>query len=358
MQNDPGSIWFSSGTAALIAALEAVGARGKAVALPPNICPNVIVAVLAVQAEPWFVDIEPNRQGLNPVTLATVIERVSCVIAVHAYGAACRIDEIATIAAAAGVALIEDCAQADGATYNGRPTGHHGDIAVYSFGTGKIVDAGGGGVAAVRNPIYRKPMIEGIKNWQEFDNSAIANTLSSQYKFLYNNFYPDALAAQTKAFGDFLVSIASLFVGRLESGRESHLMRARGLLDQKVAIRRKKHDLYLSKLSDSKHCQCVALPDGAVPWRFNVLLPEDMRDLVFRALLARGIKASTWYPDITRFLPNNPSQPDILHVARSFDRRLLNFWIDDSISETQIDRSIAVFLRECEIVEGRRDFAQ
>jgi dTDP-4-amino-4,6-dideoxygalactose transaminase len=358
MQSDPESIWFSSGTAALIAALEAVGARGKAVALPPNICPNVLVAVLAVQAEPCFVDIEPDRQGLNPVTLATVIERVSCVIAVHAYGAACRIDEIAAIAAAAGVALIEDCAQADGATHKGRPIGHHGDIAVYSFGTGKIVDAGGGGVAAIRNPTYRKPMIEGIRNWKEFDNSAMANTLSSQYKLLYNNFYPDALGAQTRAFADFLVSIAPLFAGRLENGRESHLLKARQLLDQKVATRRKKHDLYVSKLSGSEHCQCLALPDGAVPWRFNVLLPEGMRDLVFRALLARGIKASTWYPDITRFLPNNPSQPDLLHVARSFDQRLLNLWVDDSISETQIERSIAVLSHECEIVERQHDFAQ
>jgi dTDP-4-amino-4,6-dideoxygalactose transaminase len=338
--------------------LEAVGARGKVVALPPNICPNVIVAVLALQAEPWFVDIEPDRQGLNPLTLATVIERVSCVIAVHAYGAACKIDEIAAVTARAGVALIEDCAQADGATYNGCPIGHHGDIAVYSFGTGKIIDAGGGGVAVVRNPIYWTSMIEGIKDWQEFDNSAIADTLSSQYKLLYNNYYPDALGAQTKAFGDFLVSIAPRFVGRLESGRESRLRRARRSIDQRVAIRRKKHDLYLSKLSNSKYCQCLALPDGAVPWRFNVLLPEDKRNLVFRALLAQGVKASTWYPDITRFLPNNPSQPGLLHVARSFDRRLLNLWVDDSISETQMDESIAVLLRECEGIEGQHDFVQ
>jgi dTDP-4-amino-4,6-dideoxygalactose transaminase len=79
-------------------------------------------------------------------------ERTRAVIPVHLGGMPCAMDEIAALAEASDLLLIEDCAQAHGATYRGRPVGSFGDAAVFSFCTDKIMSTGGeGGMILLRD---------------------------------------------------------------------------------------------------------------------------------------------------------------------------------------------------------------
>lgn len=329
VSSDPGrSIWFSSATAALIASLEAVGAKGKWVAVPPNVCPNVIAAIFGAECRPWFVDIEPERQGMDPERLSEVIGEVGAVIAIHAYGTPCRIDKIVHITSQSDVPIIEDCAQADGATFAGQEVGTFGDIAVFSFGKGKIVEAGGGGLAIVRNPHWQAPMEALIAHWEPSSSSAAGDDLGNVYRFFYNSFYPLRTALARESFLAMVEALVPFFRTRCNQERVNALAAERSRRGLLVLARRKKYGVYVKQLTGAKHIVPIPLQEGAAPWRFNAVVDADSRDIIFRKLIHAGISASTWYPRITEFLPTHAFRSTELPVAQHFENTLLNLWVD------------------------------
>ena len=128
-------IALASGTDALILALRACGVRaGDEVILPPFTFVATGSAVSALGAKPVFVDIHPNTYNIDPAQLDRhITSRTRAIIAVHLYGLAADMDSIVAFAKARDLPVIEDNAQAIGATYKGRPTGSMGDLACLSF---------------------------------------------------------------------------------------------------------------------------------------------------------------------------------------------------------------------------------
>ena len=100
---------------------------------------------------PVFADVDPDSQNLTAATIAAKITpRTKAIIVVHLAGWPCDMDPIVELASRHDLWLIEDCAQAHGAEYNGRPVGTLGDIAVFSFCQDKIITTGGeGGLIAI-----------------------------------------------------------------------------------------------------------------------------------------------------------------------------------------------------------------
>ena len=91
-------------------------------------------AVLMVGARPVFVDIVPSTYNLDPALVEkAVTPRTRAIVAVHLYGQPAAMDAIGDIARARGIAIVEDAAQAVGATYAGRPAGAWSDVACLSF---------------------------------------------------------------------------------------------------------------------------------------------------------------------------------------------------------------------------------
>ncbi|MGF1544240.1 MAG: DegT/DnrJ/EryC1/StrS family aminotransferase [Parvularculaceae bacterium] len=108
--------------------------------------------VVNAGAAPVFADVDPDTQNLTAETVAEALtERTKAIIVVHLAGRPCEMDELAALAKARGLVLIEDCAQAHGATYRGRPVGGIGDAGVFSFCTDKIMSTGGEGGMLVLN---------------------------------------------------------------------------------------------------------------------------------------------------------------------------------------------------------------
>lgn len=128
-------IGVNSGTDALVLALKAVGVRpGDEVITSSFSFVASGSTVLMVGARPVFVDIVPSTYNLDPALVEkAVTPRTRAILAVHLYGQPAAMDAIGEIARARGLAVIEDAAQAVGATYAGRPAGAWSDVACLSF---------------------------------------------------------------------------------------------------------------------------------------------------------------------------------------------------------------------------------
>jgi len=105
-------------------------------------------------ATPVFADVDPVSQNITAETIRAVMtDRTRAVIPVHLAGWPCEMDEIMDLAAEHGLVVIEDCAQAHGATYRGQPVGSFGHAAAFSFCQDKILTTGGeGGMLTTNDP--------------------------------------------------------------------------------------------------------------------------------------------------------------------------------------------------------------
>jgi dTDP-4-amino-4,6-dideoxygalactose transaminase len=128
-------VGLGSGTDALRLALTAVGVgSGDEVITPAFSFVASASTIVMAGAQPVFVDIDPATYALDPDALeAALTRRTKAIVVVHLYGQPGAIDRIADIARRRGVPLIEDAAQAIGATWDGRPIGGWGDAACLSF---------------------------------------------------------------------------------------------------------------------------------------------------------------------------------------------------------------------------------
>ncbi len=140
-------IAVANGTVALELALRALGiGKGDEVVVTPRTFIASASALVAVGATPVFADVDPESQNITAETIAAVLnEKVRAVILVHLAGWPCDMEPIVQLARARDLRLIEDCAQAHGAKYHGRPIGSFGDIAAFSFCQDKIISTGGEG---------------------------------------------------------------------------------------------------------------------------------------------------------------------------------------------------------------------
>jgi dTDP-4-amino-4,6-dideoxygalactose transaminase len=150
----PHAIALANGTLALELALRALGiGPGDEVIVTPRSFFASAAVVMAVGATPVFADVDAVSQNLTAATIAAAISpRARAVIPVHLAGWPCAMPEIMVLAKACGLKVIEDCAQAHGATINGDPVGSFGDAACFSFCTDKIMSTGGeGGLLLLRD---------------------------------------------------------------------------------------------------------------------------------------------------------------------------------------------------------------
>lgn len=142
------------GSSALVMALEALGIGvGDEVLVPGLTWVACATAVLRVNAEPVLVDICPRTLCLDPRAVETAItHRTAAILVVHLYSAMADMDALRRIAERHGLLLIEDSAQAHGATWGGRKAGSLGDIGTFSFQQGKVMTSGEGGAAVTSDP--------------------------------------------------------------------------------------------------------------------------------------------------------------------------------------------------------------
>lgn len=141
------AIGVANGTDALVIALEACGiGQGDEVITTAMTFVATVEAIVRVGAKPVLVDIDKTTYNIDVTKIESVIrENTKAIIPVHIYGQIADMDKINEIASNHGLKVIEDCAQAAGAKYNGKRAGSFGDVACISFFPTKNLGAAGDG---------------------------------------------------------------------------------------------------------------------------------------------------------------------------------------------------------------------
>ncbi len=149
------AVAVANGTVALELALHALGiGPGDEVITTPRTFIASASCAIARGAKPVFADVDRDSQNITAETIRPKItRRTKAIIAVHLAGWPCGMDPILALAAEHGIKVIEDCAQAHGARYKGRPVGSLGHAAAFSFCQDKIMTtAGEGGMVTTSDP--------------------------------------------------------------------------------------------------------------------------------------------------------------------------------------------------------------
>jgi dTDP-4-amino-4,6-dideoxygalactose transaminase len=161
------AVGVNSGTSALHLALLAagVGAGDEVITVPLTFVATT-ATIRYTGATPVFVDVDPVAYTMDPSQIeARVTPRTKAIVPVHLYGQMADMDPILDVARKHNLLVIEDAAQAHGATYKGRRSGAVGDLAAFSFYPSKNLGAyGEGGMVTTSNPEYARA-IRMLRNW-------------------------------------------------------------------------------------------------------------------------------------------------------------------------------------------------
>ncbi len=160
-------VGVGNGLDSLMLALKALGVgEGDEVIVPSNTYIATALAVTYVGAKPVFVEPDINTFNIDPNRIEDAItDKTKAIMPVHLYGQACDMDPIMEIAKKHELYVVEDCAQAHGATYKGRVIGSFGDAAGFSFYPGKNLGALGDAGATTTNSKELADKIRALGNY-------------------------------------------------------------------------------------------------------------------------------------------------------------------------------------------------
>ena len=160
-------VGVGNGLDALVMALKALGVgAGDEVIVPSNTYIATALAVTYVGATPVFVEPDIRTFNINPQLIEErITEKTKAILPVHLYGQACDMEPIMEIAHRYGLFVVEDCAQAHGATYKGQKVGTFGDAAGFSFYPGKNLGALGDAGAVITNNEELAKKIKALGNY-------------------------------------------------------------------------------------------------------------------------------------------------------------------------------------------------
>lgn len=275
------AVALANGTVGLAAIYLALGiGPGDEVITPSFTFISTATSIRHVGGRPIFADVDATTFNLDPVDVARrLTPRTRAIVAVHYGGQPADMDDLRAVADDAGVALLEDAAQAHGATYRGRPVGGLGRAAMFSFTPTKNITTGEGAVVTTDD-----------------------GDLARRVRLLRNHGQTSRYRHDHLGY-NWRLSDVQAAIGRCQ------LDRLDGILARKEA-----NDTTFRRLLDgiAGVSPPVRRPDRSHPFMLYSLLLDRDRDAVLQALLAEGIEARLYFPpahrqpvfaDVTTLLP-------------------------------------------------------
>lgn len=308
------AIGVANGTDAIELTLSALGVgAGDEVIVPANTFVATVSAVMRAGAKPVFADVDRSTMLLTADAVRdAVTARTAAVIPVHLYGQPVDMRSMRAVADEAGIALIEDAAQAHGARWEGRRIGSLGDAACFSFYPGKNLGALGDGGAVVTDD----------------------NALADRIRQLANHGrgvdrYEHDVVGRNSRLDAIQAAFLHVKLGRLDAWNEARRVAA-SRYDELLAP-------YVELTGQRTEAESV--------YHLYVIRTDD-RDALQKALGSAGIASGLHYPiPVHLQLPyTDPSRPS-LAVVEDAANRLLSLPMFPHITGEQVDR-VADTVRE------------
>jgi dTDP-4-amino-4,6-dideoxygalactose transaminase len=307
----------ASGTAALDLVLRSLGVGpGDEVITVAHTFIATAEAISAVGARPVFVDIDPLTYTMHPDALAAAITpQTRAILPVHIYGQPADMDAINAIAKRHGLPVVEDAAQAHGATWNGGRAGSLGTAACFSFYPGKNLGAYGDAGAVT---------------------SADAD-LAAQVRLLRNHGRRSKYVHDVKGYGE-----------RIDTLQAAILLAKLPYLDEWTAARRRLAARYSKVLADCDVVLPYVAPQAEPAWHLYVIR-SPQRDTLLQHLQANGIGAGVHYPVPLHLQPAYAElgyRRGELPVSEEVADTCLSLPLYPEMTDAQQDRVVAV-MHEC-----------
>ncbi len=212
------AVAVSNGTLALDLALKALNIKeGDEVITTPRTFIASASSIVSVGAAPVFADVDLNSQAITAKSIEAVLtDRTKAVIVVHLAGMPAEMDDIIELSKKHGFFVIEDCAQAHGALYKGRPVGSIGHIGAWSFCQDKIMSTGGeGGMVTTNDKVLWSKM------WSYKDHG-------KSYDAVHHKSHPPGFRWFHDSFGtNWRMTEMQAAIGRIQLSRMPTWSRAR-----------------------------------------------------------------------------------------------------------------------------------
>jgi dTDP-4-amino-4,6-dideoxygalactose transaminase len=317
-------VGVASGTAALALALMAAGiGSGDEVVLPAHTFIASALAVLHAGAIPVFCDVEPDTGLLDPRAAEAVIgPRTAAIVAVHLYGQACEMRPINALARRHALFVLEDAAQAHGASSDGMRVGSLGDAAAFSFYPSKNLGALGDGGALCTGDAELAARVRELRH--------LGQRRKGEHAVVGYNERLDGLQAA-------LLRVKLAYLDEWNAARRRHAYRLRAELPEELAL-----------LPERPTASCVY-------HLFPVRHPS--RDRLAASLRADGVQVGMHYtPAVHRHpafagLPTS-SRPIELPVAEAWAAEELSLPMFAELTDTELDRVITACGAACHAPEG------
>lgn len=274
------AVAVANGSVALELALYALGVGpGDEVIVP---CRTFIASASCVAlrgAVPVFADVDSRSGNLSVSSIAQrITQKTKAIIAVHLAGWPCDMDAILDLARESGIAVIEDCAQAHGATYKGRRVGSIGQIGAFSFCQDKIISTGGeGGMVVTDDPTLWERMWSYKDHGRDHELSHLPS--GSSFRWIHST-----------VGTNFRLTEIQAAIGRIQLRK----------LEQQLELRRRNASLLTAGLSEIPGLQVVVPPPeiGHAYYKYYAFVQPDTlgegwdRDRIARSIAAEGIPCS------------------------------------------------------------------
>jgi dTDP-4-amino-4,6-dideoxygalactose transaminase len=327
------AIALANGTVALECALKALGVGpGDEVVIPSRTFISSAGCAVMLGARPVIADVDRDSQNITPDSILRVLTpRTKAIIAVHLAGWPCEMDEILALARERGIKVVEDCAQAQGATYKGRPVGSLGDVAAFSFCQDKIMTtAGEGGMVTTNSAELWKSM------WFLKDHG-------KSYDAVYHREHAPGFRWLHESFGtNWRLTEVQSAIGRIQLRK----------LPQWLSVRRKYAQILTSQFATLPGLR-VTVPRKHIEHAYykyyafvrpEALRPEWTRDRIIEAINAEGIpcfsgSCSEIY--LERAFPPEWRPRERLTVARELGETSLMFLVHPTLTEGHIHDTCA-----------------
>jgi dTDP-4-amino-4,6-dideoxygalactose transaminase len=329
------AVALANGTLALELALEVAGiGPGDEVIVTPRTFIASASCAVRRGARPVFADVSLESQNITPETVEAVLTpKTKAIVAVHHAGWPCDMDGLMALAEEHGLIVVEDCAQAHGAKYKGRPVGGLGHIGAFSFCHDKIITTGGeGGMLVTNDEVIWK------KAWSIKDHG-------KSYDAVFNQQYPPGFRWLHESFGtNMRLTEMQSAIGRLQLKKLTDWNRKRSLNAARIAQA-------LSKFS----AVTVPLPDDQIQHAYyrlyafidsEFLAPDWDRDRIMREIGAEGIPCfSGSCPELyeeSAFEASGLRPKSSLPNAAVLGTGSLAFLVHPTLTSDDIDRTCAV----------------